>query len=147
MPDMFCFQCQQTAGGTGCVRTGVCGKQPHTAQLQDALICELIRLAQAAQAASRRTEESDRLLIDGLFTTLTNVNFDDRAIHAFTQRAAAERRALGGADAPDFPLWKGETGHRFPAFDASVRAEGHGGLRAPRSAARQAGRECHGVVL
>ena len=72
-------------------------------------ICELIRLAQAAQAASRRTEESDRLLIDGLFTTLTNVNFDDRAIHAFTQRAAAERRALGGADAPDFPLWKGET--------------------------------------
>ena len=51
MPDMFCFQCQQTAGGTGCVRTGVCGKQPHTAQLQDALICELIRLAQAAQAA------------------------------------------------------------------------------------------------
>ncbi len=109
MPDMFCFQCQQTAGGTGCVRTGVCGKQPHTAQLQDALICELIRLAQAAQAASRRTEESDRLLIDGLFTTLTNVNFDDRAIHAFTQRAAAERRALGGADAPDFPLWKGET--------------------------------------
>ncbi len=109
MPDMFCFQCQQTAGGTGCVRTGVCGKQPHTAQLQDALICELIRLAQAAQAASRRTEESDRLLIDGLFTTLTNVNFDDRAVHAFTQRAAAERRALGGADAPDFPLWKGET--------------------------------------
>ena len=109
MPDMFCFQCQQTAGGTGCVRTGVCGKQPHTAQLQDALICELIRLAQAAQAASRRTEESDRLLIDGLFTTLTNVNFDDRAIHAFTQCAAAERRALGGADAPDFPLWKGET--------------------------------------
>lgn len=109
MPDMFCFQCQQTAGGTGCVRTGVCGKQPHTAQLQDALICELIRLAQAAQAASRRTEESDRLLIDGLFTTLTNVNFDDRAIHAFTQLAAAERRALGGADAPDFPLWKGET--------------------------------------
>ena len=109
MPDMFCFQCQQTAGGTGCVRTGVCGKQPHTAQLQDALICELIRLAQAAQAASRRTEESDRLLIDGLFTTLTNVNFDDRAVHAFTERAAAERRALGGADAPDFPLWKGET--------------------------------------
>ena len=52
MPDMFCFQCQQTAGGTGCVRTGVCGKQPHTAQLQDALICELIRLAQAAQAAA-----------------------------------------------------------------------------------------------
>ena len=35
MSDMFCFQCQQTAGGSGCVRTGVCGKQPTTARLQD----------------------------------------------------------------------------------------------------------------
>lgn len=57
MPDMFCFQCQQTAGGTGCVRTGVCGKQPHTAQLQDALICDLIRLRRPRRrrhAARRR---------------------------------------------------------------------------------------------
>ena len=147
MPDMFCFQCQQTAGGTGCVRTGVCGKQPHTAQLQDALICELIRLAQAAQAASRRTEESDRLLIDGLFTTLTNVNFDDARhprLHA-ARRGGAPRPRRGGR--AGLPALEGGDGHRFPAFDASVRAEGHGGLRAPRSAARQAGRERHGVVL
>ena len=40
MPDMFCFQCQQTAGNKGCVRTGVCGKQPETANLQDELVCE-----------------------------------------------------------------------------------------------------------
>ena len=38
MSDMFCFQCQQTAGNKGCVRTGVCGKQPDTANLQDALL-------------------------------------------------------------------------------------------------------------
>ena len=46
MSDMFCFQCQQTAGGSGCVRTGVCGKQPTTAHLQDILVCRLIRLAE-----------------------------------------------------------------------------------------------------
>ena len=45
MTDMFCFQCQQTAGNKCCVNTGVCGKQPDTANLQDELICRLIRLA------------------------------------------------------------------------------------------------------
>ena len=74
---MFCFQCQQTAGNTGCVRTGVCGKQPETAGLQDDLIYELIRLASAAHIKNIRSKEKDRLLIDGLFTTLTNVNFDN----------------------------------------------------------------------
>ena len=46
MSDMFCFQCQQTAGNSGCVKVGVCGKQPETAHLQDELVCRLIRLAQ-----------------------------------------------------------------------------------------------------
>ena len=49
MSKMFCFQCQQTAGNSGCVRSGVCGKQPETANLQDKLICELILLAEAAE--------------------------------------------------------------------------------------------------
>ena len=48
MSNMFCFQCQQTAGNKACVNTGVCGKQPSTSNLQDELICELIRLAEAA---------------------------------------------------------------------------------------------------
>lgn len=48
MSDMFCFQCQQTAGNKGCTRVGVCGKQPETANLQDELVCELIYLAEAA---------------------------------------------------------------------------------------------------
>lgn len=70
MPEMFCFQCQQTAGNKGCVRTGVCGKQPDTAALQDELIYALIQLATAAR--DHRTPETDRLLMDGLFTTLTS---------------------------------------------------------------------------
>ena len=49
MSDMFCYQCQQTAGNKGCVKVGVCGKQPDTARLQDELVIALIRLAEAVQ--------------------------------------------------------------------------------------------------
>ena len=109
MSEMFCFQCQQTAGGTGCVRTGVCGKQPETANLQDDLIYALMRLALAAEKSGRRTREADRLLMDGLFTTLTNVNFDNAAIRRFTERVWAQREALGGWDGELVQLWKGDT--------------------------------------
>ena len=91
MSDMFCFQCQQTAGGSGCVRTGVCGKQPTTAHLQDILVCRLIRLAEVCEQNSEHPREVTQLLADGLFTTLTNVNFDDEAI-----RAAYELTKLEG---------------------------------------------------
>ena len=111
MSEMFCFQCQQTAGGTGCVRTGVCGKQPDTAGLQDELVCRLIRLAEACEGQGQHPKEVTRLLADGLFTTLTNVNFDDEAIRDFIARVDAElhRRTgrMGGEDAGW--LWKGET--------------------------------------
>lgn len=70
MTDMFCFQCQQTAGNKGCIRTGVCGKQPTTANLQDKLVYELISLAETMVEKDMRTKEADRLFIDGLFTTL-----------------------------------------------------------------------------
>ncbi len=109
MSDMFCFQCQQTAGNKGCVRVGVCGKQPETANLQDELVAELIRLAYAASQQGVRTEQTDRLLADGLFTTLTNVNFDSTAIAAFTDRVVQARTRLGGARIPVVELWKGET--------------------------------------
>ena len=108
MSEMFCFQCQQTAGNKGCVRTGVCGKQPTTANLQDELIYELIRLAEAAK--ENRSKLADRLIPDGLFTTLTNVNFDDRAIKELTQRVVNERRKLGGVDnSKVVKLFEGET--------------------------------------
>ena len=111
MSDMFCFQCQQTAGGVGCVRTGVCGKQPDTAAAQDELVCSLIRLAQLCESAAQRPPEALRLLVDGLFTTLTNVNFDPDAIGAFTRRVDALSRRIGGSAGPADPswLWRGET--------------------------------------
>lgn len=108
MSNMFCFQCQQTAGNKGCVRTGVCGKQPTTANLQDELVYELIRLAEAAR--EKRSSLSDRLIPDGLFTTLTNVNFDDSAIEKLIQRVVDERRRLGGEDDSKLiRLFEGET--------------------------------------
>lgn len=108
MSDMFCFQCQQTAGNKGCVITGVCGKQPETANLQDDLIYELIRLAEAVKE-THRTETSDRLVMDGLFVTLTNVNFDNEEIRRFTERVKKETESLGGSENPTVKLWEGET--------------------------------------
>ena len=107
MANMFCFQCQQTAGNKGCINTGVCGKQPETAHLQDELVYELIRLATAAHDAHEHSKLTDRLLIDGLFTTLTNVNFDDEAIRTFTDHVRKERCKLTGDDISLVSLWDG----------------------------------------
>ena len=109
MSDMFCYQCQQTAGNKGCVKVGVCGKQPDTARLQDELVIALIRLAEAVQEKGVRTRETDRLLIDGLFTTLTNVNFDNQAIQGVIDRAVEERKKLEMKEIPVVDLFVGET--------------------------------------
>lgn len=109
MSNMFCYQCQQTAGNKACVNTGVCGKQPDTSNLQDELVYELIKLAEAVNTKEIRTELSDRLLIDGLFTTLTNVNFDNEAIDDFIHRVKDERSKIGDIDISVVSLWDGTT--------------------------------------
>lgn len=80
--NMFCFQCEQTAQGKGCTVTGVCGKKAETANLQDELTNTLIELANCGEKNETNTE----LLIEGLFTTITNVNFDNKSIIAFIQK-------------------------------------------------------------
>ena len=111
MSNMFCFQCQQTAGNSGCIRTGVCGKQPETANLQDRLVSQLITLAKLTVSSdgSDRPGKSDRLIVDGLFTTLTNVNFDDRAITEFTERVTDLIREKAGSHEAEINLWDGDT--------------------------------------
>ena len=79
--EMFCFQCKQTANGKGCTIQGVCGKKSDTANLQDELTSALIELANC----NEKNEINTKLLIDGLFTTITNVNFDDESIQKFIQ--------------------------------------------------------------
>ena len=75
---MFCFQCEQTAGCSGCTGcAGVCGKSAKTAALQDELTGALIGLVLACSNQGK-TKETDKILIEGLFTTITNVNFKMR---------------------------------------------------------------------
>jgi hydroxylamine reductase len=73
MANMFCYQCEQTAGGKGCTgKAGVCGKSAETALLQDKLTGELIMLA---KVANRREPSTHTLwfMLEGLFATVTNV--------------------------------------------------------------------------
>jgi len=87
--NMFCFQCEQTAGGTGCTKGGVCGKTPEVAALQDLLIYELKGLSLGALEADKvgiHDEEVDRFTVEALFSTLTNVDFDpDRFVVLLNQ--------------------------------------------------------------
>lgn len=76
---MFCFQCEQAAGGKGCTKAGVCGKQPEVAALQDLLLYGLKGLAVYGNEARKlgvKDEEIDRFMMEGLFSTVTNVDFD-----------------------------------------------------------------------
>lgn len=93
---MFCFQCEQTAGCKGCTgAAGVCGKKADTAQLQDSLTGALIGLARAAEGNEDLvTPGTDRLVIEGLFTTVTNVNFNDAAISELIDKVHKEKERL-----------------------------------------------------
>ncbi len=94
MGEMFCFQCQQTAHNTGCEgKAGVCGKKADTANFQDELTGALIGLVRAAKAA-KSTKESDELILKGLFTTITNVNFYNDTIKTLIQEVHTEKESI-----------------------------------------------------
>ncbi len=99
MEKMFCFQCEQTAKSTACTVSGVCGKNPETANEQDALTCEMISLAKAALRADGDNTGIVDPIVDGLFTTITNVNFDPEKVAEHTRSIQAQRNALGGGEA------------------------------------------------
>lgn len=77
---MFCYQCEQTAGGKGCTKMGVCGKTPEIAALQDLLIYQIKGISCYAKEIVEKGENVDKRIVtfieNSLFTTLTNVNFD-----------------------------------------------------------------------
>ena len=79
MEKMFCYQCQETAKGTGCTVRGVCGKTPDVANLQDLLLFILKGIAHyrvQLRALDAVDHSADRFILDGLFMTITNANFD-----------------------------------------------------------------------
>lgn len=92
MSEMFCFQCEQTAKGTGCTVSGICGKKPTVAKEQDVLTCEIIALAQVSDG---RKEHVD-LIVDGLFVTVTNVNFDEKNVSFYIDRLKEAREEMNG---------------------------------------------------
>lgn len=97
---MFCFQCEQTEHGTGCTTVGVCGKTPEVAIMQDNLIAcikDLSHWAMHAQRLGIDTSKGDKLVLPTLFSTLTNVNFDDDKIEGYAKQVLAARDEIKAA--------------------------------------------------
>ena len=104
---MFCFQCEQTAGCTGCTgKAGVCGKTADVAKLQDQLTGALVGLARSAEQAPNGNDATWRLLIEGLFATVTNVNFNEKTLRVLIDRVHEEtsRLASGAAWGQDYDM-------------------------------------------
>jgi len=113
---MFCFQCQETAKNTGCTVRGVCGKEETTANLQDLLIFNLKGIAvlakQGKAAGVDMTTEAGRFVTKALFTTITNVNFNDDNLVKWIKKAQEFKKSVkdnvegkvAGA-LPDAALW------------------------------------------
>ena len=93
---MFCYQCEQTAGCTGCTgNAGVCGKSANTARLQDELTGAIIGLARAAEGNEHLVnEEMNQLVLEGLFTTVTNVNFNDETLKILIYKIENAKKKL-----------------------------------------------------
>ncbi len=97
MGEMFCFQCEQTGGGKGCTGSrGVCGKPQDTANLQDALTGAMVGLAQVAEGKALAPSRT-KAVLEGLFTTVTNVDFDSARVQQYIDTVHAETKVLGGA--------------------------------------------------
>ena len=89
---MFCFQCEQTVGCNACTGSaGACGKKADTAMLQDELTGALIGLVRAAEGNTAIRQSTFQTIIEGLFTTVTNVSFDNDAINGMIDKVHSEK--------------------------------------------------------
>ena len=126
---MFCYQCQETAGGKGCTVCGVCGKKPDVAAMQDLLIyvtkglsCVADRLRREGQRVGK---EVNHLVTMNLFVTITNANFDRQAIIERIRETLDVKRKLlsqteNASGLPHAALWNGDVGE----FDAQAAKVG-----------------------
>ena len=97
MSSMFCYQCEQTGKGTGCTSFGVCGKDPETAALQDLLVSVaqgISQYAHRARALGVVDHDADVYVIEALFTTVTNVNFDPKRIEGVLRKGAVIKDSM-----------------------------------------------------
>ena len=94
---MFCYQCQEAAKGVGCTIKGVCGKDENVSNLQDLLLYVskgVSILSKIGNEKNVRIEEADKYVFEALFTTITNANFDDKAIIAKIKEGFAVRELV-----------------------------------------------------
>lgn len=118
---MFCFQCQETAKGTGCTVRGVCGKLPETSRWMDLLLSVVRGVGTIAHALKQagvdyNKEEVGDFVVDALFATITNANFDDAALLQKTDKGIALKKQLlalatdNGVSLPNYQevTWGGE---------------------------------------
>ena len=128
---MFCYQCEQTARGVACDKSGVCGKPPDVAALQDLLVYALTGLAQAAVSAGKagiRDRAADIFTCEALFATVTNVDFDPERFLPLIRRAVELRDALLSKAGAQADL-SGEAVAFKPASDLAglvAQGEAHG---------------------
>jgi len=129
---MFCYQCEQTAKGQGCTISGVCGKNPDVAALQDLLIYALRGMSLFVPEAARKGAKPkgmDRFTVEALFSTLTNVNFDPERFPPLIKQAVAYREEMKKATGASFSH---DAATFSPAGDIEglVRQAGRAGLKA-----------------
>ena len=114
---MFCFQCQETAGNKGCTLQGVCGKKPEVAQLQDLLVWTtkgLCAVTSRLRDESKTIDkETNHLITQNLFITITNANFDSSAITRAIEKTLAVKETLlseldNKTKLPDAAAWTGD---------------------------------------
>ena len=95
---MFCYQCQETAGCEGCTMSGVCGKKPDVAAMQDLLVYVTKGISAVTTALRQEgkqvSAEINHLITLNLFTTITNANFDKESIEARIRATLTEKDVL-----------------------------------------------------
>ena len=157
MEKMFCYQCQETAKGTGCTVRGVCGKTSDVANLQDLLLFILKGIAHyrvQLRALDAVDHSADRFILDGLFMTITNANFDNQRGYQITgttetdlprQRRETRKDHVRGSLLDSQHVGRNgiesrirgsslhrKRGHPFFERDAHLRDEGNGCLHGTR---------------
>lgn len=109
---MFCYQCQETSRGRGCDRVGVCGKQPETSARMDLLLYTVQGISlinRELRVKAEPSHEASRFVVDALFTTITNANFDNLSLDGYIIRAFELKNILAGKakkqgiELPDLP--------------------------------------------
>lgn len=114
---MFCFQCQETAKGTGCELMGVCGKTPEVSNIQDLLLFVTRGIAvynDKLRKDGKASKVADKFIVDAMFISITNANFDFEAIKNKVKEGLLLKSELAGqlnpflADLPDECIWNGD---------------------------------------